>query len=363
MKKEVISGMQGISLLFLLLSAVGVVNMTGAGNINQDFWISIIISSILVIPLFLMYCRLNKLFPGQNFFDILELVFGKIGGKILSVIFIWYGLHTGAMVLNHTASFMQISTMPETPLFIIIIIIAVVCIISLKSGIEVIARCAQIFFWVVLLSIVAVFLLSLGEMKPENLMPVLYDGWGPVFNGVFIITMLPFGQVIVFSVILHCVKPSYSAKKVMFIGEALFVVTYLFVIIKNIMIIGMDNIKILLYPSFAAASVINIGGFLRSVEIFVAVYYLLNTLFLTIISLFFAAKGIQKLFNLASYRKIAAPTVLISTALLFTMFENYGDVSSFLSIYSIYMIPFQIILPIIIYIFAEIKAKKMCSIP
>ena len=75
MKKEVISGRQGISLIYLTFSAAGILNYTAFGDVNQDFWISIIISAILIIPLFLMFNRLNKLFPNKNFFEIIENIF------------------------------------------------------------------------------------------------------------------------------------------------------------------------------------------------------------------------------------------------------------------------------------------------
>ena len=150
MQKEIISGKQAMSILFLIITAVGIVNFTTIGNVNQDIWISAILAAFLVIPLFLIYCRLVKLFPNHGFFEIIEISFGRIGGKIITTIFIWYGLHTGALVMNHTTNFMKISTLPETPSLFIIIIITIICLIGLSAGLKslpVVRRCFFGLYW------------------------------------------------------------------------------------------------------------------------------------------------------------------------------------------------------------------------
>jgi spore germination protein KB len=62
-----------------------------------------------------MYARIIRLFPGKDLFEILEILFGAIGGKILIALFTWYPIHLGALVLRNFSEFTQISAMPETP--------------------------------------------------------------------------------------------------------------------------------------------------------------------------------------------------------------------------------------------------------
>ena len=206
---------------------------------------------------------------------------------------------------------------------------------------------------------IIVLLLSLGNMHPENLLPILFDGWEPVLEGTYIITMLPLGQVVLFSVVLHHVKESDSKKKVMFAGGAISMVMLILLLMRNIMVLGQKNVEAILFPSFGAAGLVEIGGFLRSVEIFIALYYLINTTFLIMISIYFALKGLQKLFNLDHYRNLVTPTVFSVMALLMTLFKSAGEMNEFYKVYVYYMVPFQVILPVLIYIFAEIKAKRL----
>ena len=164
-----------------------------------------------------------------------------------------------------------------------------------------------------------------------------------------------------FSVVLHSVKESDSKKKVMFGGGAIAVVILVLLFIRNVMVLGMQNIKSTLYPAFASAGLVNIGGFIRSVEIFIAIYYLINTLFLIMLSTYFALKGLQKLFNLNHYRKLVTPTVFFVMALMLTLFKDTGEMNEFYTVFCYYMMPFEFILPVLIYIAAKIKTKKLKS--
>ena len=196
-------------------------------------------------------------------------------------------------------------------------------------------------------------------MHLENLTPVLFDGWEPVIEGSFLLLGIPFGHIFLFSVLINQVEASSNTKKIMFVGIGIFVISFLLIIIKNIAVLGMKNIGIISFPSFAASGLINIGGFLRSIEIFIAIYYLINSLFLIIISTYFALKGIQKLFDLDNSRKLATPVGFMTLAILVTLFKDSGNINTFYKIIPYYFFLFEVILPVIVYVFSEIKFQKI----
>ena len=55
-------------------------------NVGQDIWIAILLASVLTVPLFLMYARILDNFPNKNLFEISEILFGKVFGKIVTVL-------------------------------------------------------------------------------------------------------------------------------------------------------------------------------------------------------------------------------------------------------------------------------------
>jgi len=96
MKNEAISERQGIILIILFI--LGNSLLIGAGGqAKQDAWIAIIISILWSIILLLMFSRILSLYPGKDLFDILQIVMGKIIGKIVSILMIWFAFHFGTL--------------------------------------------------------------------------------------------------------------------------------------------------------------------------------------------------------------------------------------------------------------------------
>ena len=89
MKNEAISERQGAILIILFI--LGSVLLIGSGGTaKQDAWISIIIAILVSSIVLLMYSRILSLYPGKDLFDILQIVMGKVLGKIISLLMIWY---------------------------------------------------------------------------------------------------------------------------------------------------------------------------------------------------------------------------------------------------------------------------------
>ena len=82
-------------------------------NAGQDIWIAILLASVLTVPLFLMYARILDNFPNKNLFEISEILFGKVFGKIVTVLLVWYSLYLAALVLRNYPSLRR-CTMLET---------------------------------------------------------------------------------------------------------------------------------------------------------------------------------------------------------------------------------------------------------
>lgn len=94
-------------------------------NVGQDIWIAILLASVLTVPLFLMYARILDNFPNKNLFEISEILFGKVFGKIVTVLLVWYSLYLAALVLRNYSEFTQVGTMLETPQVPILILFVI----------------------------------------------------------------------------------------------------------------------------------------------------------------------------------------------------------------------------------------------
>jgi len=353
MNKEVISRKQGICITIMyLLGSILIVGTTEAG---KDSWLAVIIAAVAAIPVLFIYMRLMKLYPGKDFFEISTEVFGKIGGKILMILYIEYAIHLAALIVNNYSGFLNVSSLPETPMYFISILLVVLCIGAAKMGIEVIGRWAEIAVFFVLFSIIMLTILSAPYFDFSNIKPILYNGWKPVIGSSFSLITFPFAEVLVLVYILNSLKPGESIYKVVYSGLAVSSTILLMVFIRVILILGEPVTKMFYFPTQPSIGVIDIGDFIQRLDIFIPLINFLNDFIKTTICLIFASKGFAKLFNIRGYKKIIVPIGFTIFVFSLILYNSTMEANAWLKYYKYYAIPFQIVFPIIILVVAEIK--------
>lgn len=356
MNKEKISDIQGINLVILFIFGSTLVMGTG-GMAKNDMWIAILLAILFSVPVLLMYSRILYRYPGKDLYDILEEVFGKFIGRIFSIIFIWFFLHLGSLVLRNFGEFINTVSLPETPKIVPIIIFAFVCILGVKSGIETLAKCSGYFMIFNLLFIIIMTFLAIPKTNPENLLPIMSNGIKPILRGAFSAFSFPFVELVVFMMVFDSLgKPSSSYRvylKALIIGGLIVALLAM----RNIMILGAETLGAIYFPSYVAVSRINVGNFLQRLEISVTIVFLLTGFIKISICLLAATKGLSKLFGYKDYRFFVTPVGLLMVNLAYLIYGNIMEMFEWArEIWPYYAFPFQVILPLIILIAVEIKA-------
>lgn len=359
MQKEVITQKHAVSMMILFI--IGSTMVLGVGaEAKQDVWISIPLAMLIATPMLFVYARIVKLFPGNSLYDILEILYGKIFGKIISVLFIWYSLHLGSLVIRNITEFIQIVSIPETPQFILVISVGLLNIYFIKLGIEVVGRWARIIFIFSIISIFILFALSTTQIHPENIKPVLYNGLQPIIKSATTVFSFPMAETVVFLSFLGALREKDSPYKVYYKGMLIAGITITIAAVRNVMVLGVELASTLYFPSYSSVSLINISNFLQRAEIMITIIFLLSGFIKICVCLFSTCIGIAKLFNFKDYRDIVIPTALIMINITYIIYGSAMEMFDWATkIYKFYAFPFQVILPIIILITAEIKTRTM----
>lgn len=355
MAKEIISQKQGIGIMVLFI--VGSTLVLGAGSeAKQDVWLAILIAVLMAAPIFFIYARLLSIFPGKDLYEILENIFGKIPGKILSVLFIWYAFHLGSLVIRNFTEFITIVSIPETPQYIIAIFMILLCIWAVKAGIEVIGRWTAIMLPILIGVILFVSILFANMLHFENIKPVLYDGFEPVFNTAFSAFAFPFAETVIFTMVLQHLPRNSSVYKVYYWSLAIGGATILMVGVRTLLVLGSPNVSIMYFASYSSVRLINIGDFLQRIEVSVTMIFILSGFVKINMCLYAASSGIAKILNIHNYKQVVAPIGLLMMILSITIYRNSMEMFTWaVKTYKYYALPFQVILPLIIWIAAEIK--------
>jgi len=357
MKNEVISERQTTILIILFL--LGNSLLIGSGNnAKQDAWIAIIIAISYSIILVLMFSKILSLYPGKDLFDILQIVMGKFLGKILSILMVWFFFHDASLIFRIIADFTNTLVFPDTPVVFPMIFFAMLVIWGLKAGIEVLGRWAEFFSWVIISIVIIVPLLSITQMDISRLKPILSNGVGPLLNGAFSSFTYPFGQIIVFTMIFSNISKVKNYKKAFIIGLLIGGALIILTVLRNLLVLGNGTVSRLYFHSTMAVSLIRLG-FLQRLEMTVIIVFLVCAFIKVSIASFAVCNGISKVFGFDDYKFIATPVILLMLSFSFFVTKSTMETQFWISnIWPYYSSFFEVIIPLIVFIIAEIKNKK-----
>ncbi len=357
MKKEIITNKQGIFIMTMFI--IGSFIIIGAGGeAKQDVWLVILLALVMSMPMVLVYSALLKLHPGKDICDILIITFGRVAGKFMALLMVWYCLHLGALVIRNFSSFVNIVSFPETPQSVIVIFIGLFCIWMVKAGIEVFGRWTAFIFPTIMLIIVVTAFLSMTRANFINLRPVLSKGIFPLLPVAFGIFSFPFAETVVFTFIFETVNDNKKVFRVFLYSLLIGSIFMISIAIRNVLVLGTALNSILYFPSYAAVRTINIGNFLQRFEVVVAIIFIFGGFVKISVCLLATSKGVAKIFGFKSYRDIVVPIGFLMMVFSCIVYEDTMEMFQWAQkIYPYYAIPFQIVLPIFILTVAKIKTR------
>lgn len=357
---EKLSSKQGLSILimFILGSTLILSPWKGAG---KDGWISILLAMVMILPMYFVYSRLTSLFPGMDLFDLQQMLFGKVLGKITSFFLVLYSIHLCTLINRNMSEFIQVVSFPETPLFSIGIVGGVLYIWIVKGGIEVIGRFAAFMMPLAILSVIIVSLLLIPKLDFDNLRPIMYNGISPVLKGTAEVFGFPFAETFLFTMVFNSLEDKKKTFKIYVLGMSITGLFLAATAIRNVAALGETLNSTLYFPAYIAVSLVNIKDFIDRIEVLVGADFILLSFLKCSICLYVASKGFAKIFNIKDYRQITAPLGLLVSILTVFIFNSTMEMFEWAKNYIYYVVPFSIVLPIITMIAAEFKVKSKKS--
>ncbi len=348
---------QALSILMLFNFGSSVVLGVSTG-VGQDSWISLLISTLYAVPVMWMYARIISLNPGEGLFMALERRLGRALGKVATALMSWFALHLCALVLRNFSEFVQDATMLETPQLPILIIMAMTVYMLARNGGKALGKWSMATMPVVLGIVILTVLLSFNIMDPEYFLPVLENPIGKIAADAYKTFSFPFAETVVFLGIADFVRPSDSPLKI-YMGGLLFSTLIMLVIIaRNLMVLGPAVAAVDYFPSYSAVAIINLGDFFSRIEGSVSINFMLAGITKIALCLITASRGIASLFSIRDWRKLVAPAAFLAVMLAQILYNSTTEMFAFLDYYGFYAIPFELLIPILLWTVSEIRSRK-----
>ncbi|MDR6225210.1 GerAB/ArcD/ProY family transporter [Desmospora profundinema] len=363
MEKAKISAFQLFSLI--LLFELGSALVVGLGmDAEKDAWLAILIGMTAGLVLFLIYERLFRYYPDLPLTGFLQKILGKPLGWVFGLAYVLYFIYIGSRVLRDFIDLLITTEYGLTPELVIGTMMILTMIYVLMMGIEVLARLGEIHLIImIMLGLVANFFIHVTELVEINrLLPVLEEGWKPVLETAFPLTMtFPFGEMIVFTMLFPYLN---RPKKLKRIGLGAMVASGLilaYTIAINIAVLGADVAARSPFPLMGTVGRIIIAEVIQNLDV-VALWTLIIGGFFKI-SLFFyvAVLGVTDLFNIKRHQSIVIPIGIILLISSLIIAENFAaHIEEGLEVVPKYLhLPFQVGIPVLLLIIAAIRHRFM----
>ncbi|WP_343033589.1 GerAB/ArcD/ProY family transporter [Virgibacillus ihumii] len=184
-EKGKISAVQMAVLIYptIMATAILIVPAISGKFSRHDMWITPIWASIAGFLAVYIACQLHKRFPGQTVIQYSEEIVGRIPGKVLGFVMLFFYLHTNGVIIREYSEFVVGNFLPTTPQVIVNGSMVFVCGLAVHGGIEVMARSAQIFVPVVVVLFLFIVVLLIPSLEPQNILPIMADGIMPSVRG------------------------------------------------------------------------------------------------------------------------------------------------------------------------------------
>ncbi len=308
------------------------------GIASPDTWIVMIAGFVICLPFLLIYAHLAKRFPGKSLVEMNDIIFGKVIGKVVSVVYVAYFFLLFTFNLNDAAGFYTGYVMPDTPDMVFLVIFALVCAFAVQRGITAIAKVSRITAVLAIAVVALTTLMLIGNMDFSNLLPMFDKPLGRYVQAVQIVVELPFLEIVSLLMVVPLIKDNRKLTRSWMAGGAVAALLMLAIVLRNTLVLG-GAANVLGDNSFEAIRLINIGEFLTRIELLIAINYT-AFFFIKISVLYYATvKGISQLLRLPRYNALILPLgsiavvfayVKVDSAVMHTVWgAQYAPVFSF----------------------------------
>jgi spore germination protein KB len=362
METEKINPFQLFCLMFLFELGSSIVVGVGL-QAKQDAWLAILLGMVSSLPLFLIYSYLFYQYPYHSLTGYIKQIVGNYIGVPLLLIYICYFLYIAARVLRDFGALLTTTTLVETPLIVVNGLMILLITYGIYLGIEVIGRTAEAIFFIMLSLGFLGILSSVSSdiIKPENLTPLLENGWNLILTTVYTQTYtFPFGEMVAFTMILPFLNKPKLGKRIGLYALLASGLVLSLTIALEVSVIGINGAAVAQFPLLQTIGKVNIANFIQRLDIIVIATLILGV-FIKITVFFYAGYlGIQDLIQLKkkSHKNycllLLCSSILIASIKMSSNFAEHIEVGlKWVPIYLHW--PLQTGIPLILFLITLLK--------
>ncbi|MBP8640831.1 MAG: endospore germination permease [Oscillospiraceae bacterium] len=322
---------------------------------RNDSWVMALSGLLFSLPLVAIYVALIRRFEQKSLFEINELVFGPVLGRVFSLLYLFFFLTLAALNTHDLGDFVIGYMMPETPLPAVILLFVIVCVYAIRKGIQNMVRLSTALCAVSIGAIVINTVLVLKDIELSFLKPFFQLPLEKYIQATATVTAIPMGEIVAFTMITPMLSKDEKPGKMMASGLALSAALLMIILLRDIATMG-PLLSLIRLPSFESIRYISLAGVLTRMESLYAIILISLFLFKVVMLLYASVLGLAQLMNFKSY----SPLTLICGGFIFfyslivykSLMEN-SDWGATTAVF--FSLTFEFLLPVITLAVASLK--------
>jgi spore germination protein KB len=359
MEKGKISALQMAVMIYptIVATIILIVPNVTAKYAKNDLWLTPILASVIGYVTVYLACKLHQLYPKQTVIQFSEQIVGRFAGKMLGVLFLLFYIQGTGHTLRSYSEFIVESFLGNTPISVIIALMAFLCALIVSGGLEGLGRAAQLFLPIFIIPLLILIILVFPDFEFKNILPILGDGIMPPIKG----AIVPSGWFTELFMISFFLPFLVDGKKGMKYGMMTTFAVMMTLVMVNFIVLFVlgPTIASRVYPLMQVARYISIANFFEHLESIVMAIWVVGAFIKISVFYYVAALGTAQWLNLSDYRPVVWPLGIIIVAFSFWSLPSTMESSRFLvGVFPFYGLLIQTIIPLFLLATAVIQKRK-----
>ncbi|MFJ8256705.1 endospore germination permease [Peribacillus asahii] len=359
MEKGKISSLQMVLIMYPAVVATAILSVPSitAKYAKTDLWLSPILASFIgYITVYIAY-KLHQLYPKQTVIQFSEQIIGRFAGKIIGCLFLLFYIQITGHMLRQYAEFVVDSFLVNTPISVIMALMALLCSFIVRGGLEGLGRAAQLFFPIFTLPLLLLIILVFPDFEVKNIFPILGEGMMPPIKG----AIVPGGWFTEFFLITFLLPFLADQKKGMKYGMMTVFVVMMTLVVVNLIVLFIlgPATPTKFYPLMSVARYISLAGFFEHLESAVMAIWVVGTFIKISVFYYGIALGTAQWLDLSDYRPIVWPLGILLVIFSFWSFPSTMELHRYsFGAFPLLGLLIQMIIPLFLLGIAGIRKRR-----
>jgi len=329
---------------------------------NQDVWIALLMSFVYILAINAPLLFLMNRFRGMNINEIVDTIVGGIAGKIVIIPFILFFIYCFTACLLITSLFINIYLFPGTPLWALLLFMAVPMCYTSYKGAGTIGRLATFIIPLILSTIVVFTLISLRYIDLNVFRPVLAESTFVQLNLGAFLTAARYSEILIFFVFSYFLKQKDSINKTYGGALAVFGISFFLILTTTMGVLGVDFAKLSWNPYYVFTRQMDLFGFIERMQSLNTLAWFPASLLKLTLYNYMASYVLSGVFRTGSHKYFVVPIAVAGFAVCLLPVMNKSSTVEFLRsdrVFPYIILPVIFIIPLLLIIVYLLRKSKI----